>query len=58
MFNLLHPAESYVSFIAMDGSNHEVWPESGEQSFEGNLRPNGNFFIFHFVTSTCISYPL
>lgn len=40
-FNLLHPTESYVSFTAIDGSKHEVWPESGEQFFEGDSRPDG-----------------
>lgn len=48
MFNLLHPTESFVSFTSIDGSKHEVWPESGEQVFEGNLLPNGKFFYFHF----------
>lgn len=40
-FSLLHPTETYVSFTAIDGSVHEAWPESGEQVFEGDLRPNG-----------------
>ncbi|KAL0327710.1 UNVERIFIED_CONTAM: Alpha-glucosidase 2 [Sesamum angustifolium] len=43
MFNLLHPTESYVSFTAVDGSKHEVWPESGERILEGDLRPNGEW---------------
>ncbi|KAL0447682.1 UNVERIFIED_CONTAM: hypothetical protein Slati_1896100 [Sesamum latifolium] len=43
MFNLLHPTESYVSFTAVDGSKHEVWPESGERVLEGDLRPNGEW---------------
>ncbi|XP_047971448.1 alpha-glucosidase 2-like isoform X1 [Salvia hispanica] len=42
-FNLLHPTETYVSFTAIDGSVHEAWPESGEQVFEGHLRPNGEW---------------
>ncbi|KAL7159773.1 hypothetical protein ABFS83_01G050300 [Erythranthe nasuta] len=45
MFNLLHPTESYVAFTAIDGSHHEIWPESGEQLFEGNLRPNGEWML-------------
>ncbi|KAK6158548.1 hypothetical protein DH2020_005862 [Rehmannia glutinosa] len=45
MFNLLHPTESYVSFTAIDGSKHEFWPQSGEQFFEGNLRPNGEWML-------------
>lgn len=40
-FNLLHPTESYVSFTSIDGSKREVWPESGEQFFEGDSRPDG-----------------
>ena len=48
MFTLLHPTESFVSFTSIDGSKHEVWPESGEQFYEGNLLPNGNFFFFPF----------
>ncbi|KAL3619125.1 hypothetical protein CASFOL_036695 [Castilleja foliolosa] len=43
MFQLLHPTESYVSFTAVDGSKHEVWPESGEQVLEGDRRPNGEW---------------
>ncbi|KAL0407973.1 UNVERIFIED_CONTAM: hypothetical protein Sradi_1731700 [Sesamum radiatum] len=39
----LHPTESYVSFTAIDGSKHEVSPESGEQVLEGDLRPNGEW---------------
>ncbi|KAL8521436.1 hypothetical protein ACS0TY_011817 [Phlomoides rotata] len=45
LFNLLHPAESYVAFIAIDGSKHEVWPESGDQFFEGDFRPNGEWML-------------
>lgn len=44
-FNLLHPTESYVSFTAIDGSKHEVWPEPGEKVYEGELRPDGKFLI-------------
>ncbi|XP_034704565.1 alpha-glucosidase 2-like isoform X1 [Vitis riparia] len=45
MFNLLHPTETFVSFVSIDGSKHEVWPEAGEQSYEGNLRPNGEWML-------------
>lgn len=45
-FNLLHPTESYISFTSIDGSKHEVWPESSERYFEGSLRPNGNLPVF------------
>jgi hypothetical protein len=52
MFNLLHPTESFVSFTSIDGSKHEVWPESGEQVYEGNLLPNGKFFVFTSLESS------
>ncbi len=45
MFTLLHPSESYVSFTAVDGSKHEIGPESNEKFYEGNLLPNGNLSI-------------
>ena len=41
-FKLLHPTESFVLFTSVDGSKHEIWPEAGEQYFEGNLLPNGD----------------
>ncbi|XXG78098.1 hypothetical protein AAC387_Pa08g2114 [Persea americana] len=45
MFTLLHPTEVFISFISIDGSKHEVWPESGEQLFEGGLRPRGQWML-------------
>ncbi|XP_027361090.1 uncharacterized protein LOC113869127 isoform X2 [Abrus precatorius] len=42
-FNLMHPSESFVSFTSVDGSIHEVFPDGGEQFFEGNLIPNGEW---------------
>ncbi|XP_058189003.1 uncharacterized protein LOC131306639 isoform X1 [Rhododendron vialii] len=50
MFTLLHPTESYVSFTSIDGSKHEVWPESNEMFFEGDLRPNGEWMLFDKCT--------
>jgi alpha-glucosidase len=44
-FTLLHPTESYVSFTAINGSKHQVWPDSGEQLYEGDLRPNGEWML-------------
>ncbi|XP_024993632.1 uncharacterized protein LOC112527307 isoform X1 [Cynara cardunculus var. scolymus] len=44
-FSLWHPSESYVSFTAIDGSKHDVWPESGEQFYEGDRRPNGEWML-------------
>ncbi|XP_044481908.1 alpha-glucosidase 2 isoform X2 [Mangifera indica] len=44
-FNLMHPTESFVSFTSVNGSKHEVWPESGDQFFEGDLLPNGKWTL-------------
>ncbi|KAG1354201.1 alpha-glucosidase 2 [Cocos nucifera] len=44
-FTLLHPTEVLVVFNSIDGSKHEIGPESGEQSFEGNLLPNGEWML-------------
>ncbi|KAF5193014.1 Alpha-glucosidase [Thalictrum thalictroides] len=45
MFTLLHPTEVFVTFVSINGFKHEVWPESGEQLFEGDLRPNGEWML-------------
>ncbi|XAR70737.1 Alpha-glucosidase [Bertholletia excelsa] len=46
VFTLVHPADSYVYFTSIDGSKHEVWPESGEETtYEGDLRPNGEWML-------------
>ncbi|XAR70738.1 Alpha-glucosidase [Bertholletia excelsa] len=46
VFTLLHPTESYVYFTSIDGSKHEVWPESGQETkYEGDLRPNGEWML-------------
>lgn len=45
MFTLLHPTETLVSFTSINGSKQEIWPESGEQFFEGNLLPNGEWML-------------
>ncbi|GAV90532.1 Glyco_hydro_31 domain-containing protein/Gal_mutarotas_2 domain-containing protein [Cephalotus follicularis] len=44
-FTLLHPTESFVSFTSINGSKHEIWPESGEQHYEGDLMPNGEWVL-------------
>ncbi|XP_012847183.1 PREDICTED: neutral alpha-glucosidase C-like [Erythranthe guttata] len=44
-FNLMHPTQSYISFTAIDGSKHEIWPESSEHVFEGDLRPHGEWML-------------
>ncbi|EOY06961.1 Heteroglycan glucosidase 1, putative [Theobroma cacao] len=31
--------------IPIDGSKQEVWPDSGEQLYEGNLLPNGEWML-------------
>ncbi|OWM65021.1 hypothetical protein CDL15_Pgr028739 [Punica granatum] len=45
MFTLLHPTESFISFTTVNGSKHEIWPDSGEQTFEGDLMPNGKWTL-------------
>ncbi|KAI4327947.1 hypothetical protein L6164_020351 [Bauhinia variegata] len=45
VFALLHPSESFVSFTSIDGSKHELLPEVGEQYFEGDLLPNGEWML-------------
>ncbi|CAK9179423.1 unnamed protein product [Ilex paraguariensis] len=45
MFSLLHPTESYVSFISLSGFKHEIWPDSSELFYEGDLRPNGEWIL-------------
>ncbi|KAJ4729084.1 Alpha-glucosidase [Melia azedarach] len=45
VFALLHPTETFVSFNSIDGSKHEIGPESGEQFYEGNLLPNGEWML-------------
>ncbi|CAO2827331.1 unnamed protein product [Amaranthus hypochondriacus] len=42
-FALQHPTESFVSFTAIDGSKHQIQPESSELSYEGDQRPNGEW---------------
>uniref|UniRef100_A0A803L6D3 Uncharacterized protein n=1 Tax=Chenopodium quinoa TaxID=63459 RepID=A0A803L6D3_CHEQI len=44
-FALLHPTESFVSFTAVDGSKHQIHPESDELSYEGDQRPNGEWAL-------------
>ncbi|KAM7265369.1 hypothetical protein ACFE04_003052 [Oxalis oulophora] len=41
-FSLLHPTESFVSFTSINGSKHEIGPESGEQVHQGDCMPNGD----------------
>ncbi|KAL9447789.1 hypothetical protein AB3S75_015295 [Citrus x aurantiifolia] len=45
MFTLLHPTESFISFTSIAGSKQEIWPESGEEFYEGNLLPNGEWML-------------
>uniref|UniRef100_A0A803MCW7 Uncharacterized protein n=1 Tax=Chenopodium quinoa TaxID=63459 RepID=A0A803MCW7_CHEQI len=44
-FALMHPTESFVSFTAVDGSKHQIHPESDELSYEGDQRPNGEWAL-------------
>ncbi|KAF6995643.1 hypothetical protein CFC21_012105 [Triticum aestivum] len=44
-FTLLHPTEVVVAFTAINGSKQEFFPESGEVTLEGDLRPNGEWML-------------
>ncbi|XP_042490722.1 alpha-glucosidase 2 isoform X2 [Macadamia integrifolia] len=44
-FSLLHPSQSFVSFISVDGTKHEIGPDSGELFLEGDLLPNGEWML-------------
>uniref|UniRef100_A0A0A9DBV2 Heteroglycan glucosidase 1 n=1 Tax=Arundo donax TaxID=35708 RepID=A0A0A9DBV2_ARUDO len=44
-FTLLHPTEVVVAFTAINGSKQEISPELGEITFEGDLRPNGEWML-------------
>ncbi|XP_057997223.1 uncharacterized protein LOC110646260 isoform X2 [Hevea brasiliensis] len=44
-FNLLHPMKTFVSFTSVDGSKHEIRPDSGDRFYEGNLMPNGEWML-------------
>ncbi|KAJ4930459.1 hypothetical protein NE237_014248 [Protea cynaroides] len=44
-FSLLHPSESFISFVSINGTKNEVWPDSDDLSFEGDLRPNGEWML-------------
>ncbi|CAK7346191.1 unnamed protein product [Dovyalis caffra] len=44
-FTLLHPTETCVSFTSIDGSKQEIWPESGDQFYQENLLPNGEWML-------------
>ncbi|URD84079.1 Glycosyl hydrolases family 31, partial [Musa troglodytarum] len=44
-FTLLHPTEVLVAFNSVDGLKHEIFHESGELSFEGDHRPNGEWML-------------
>ncbi|KAI3974855.1 hypothetical protein MKX01_004966 [Papaver californicum] len=45
-FALLHTTEVYVSFVSINGSKQELWPQSDDKLFEGDLRPNGEWILF------------
>ncbi|EOA32320.1 hypothetical protein CARUB_v10015582mg [Capsella rubella] len=44
-FTLLHPTDTFVSFTSIDGSKHEVWPDSEEKLYEGNNLPHGEWML-------------
>ncbi|KAL5724729.1 alpha-glucosidase [Ranunculus cassubicifolius] len=45
MFTLVHPTEVFVTFVSINGSKHEILPDSGEQVFQGDDRPNGEWAL-------------
>lgn len=47
-FCLLNPTETFVTFTSIDGFKHEIWPDSGEQTLQGNLLPNGKLLNLAF----------
>ncbi|OAY72905.1 Alpha-glucosidase 2 [Ananas comosus] len=53
-FTLLHPSEVLVTFTSIDGLMHEISPEPGEQLFEGDLRPNGEWMLVDKCTGVCL----
>lgn len=44
-FSLIHPTETFVSFTSIDGSKHEIWPESEKKFYEGEHLPNGEWML-------------
>ncbi|KAF0909453.1 hypothetical protein E2562_036319 [Oryza meyeriana var. granulata] len=44
-FTLLNPTEVVVAFTAINGSKHEISPESGEVVLEGDMQPNGEWML-------------
>ncbi|XP_031482012.1 uncharacterized protein LOC116252095 [Nymphaea colorata] len=44
-FTVQHPTEVYVAFTSMVGSKFEFRPESGDLTFEGDGRPNGEWML-------------
>lgn len=54
VFTLVHPTESFVSFVSINGSKHEIWPESGEQFYEGDFLPNGEWMLVDKCLGLCL----
>ncbi|KAL6880662.1 hypothetical protein ACP4OV_012227 [Aristida adscensionis] len=44
-FVLQHPGETIVAYTAMNGTKQELYPESGDITLEGDLRPNGEWML-------------
>ncbi|KAK6934857.1 Glycoside hydrolase family 31, partial [Dillenia turbinata] len=53
-FTLLHPTESLVLFTSINGTKQEVRPESGEQFYEGDLKPNGEWMLVDKCLGLCL----
>ncbi|CAI0441947.1 unnamed protein product [Linum tenue] len=44
-FTLLHPTETFISFTSIDGTKREIWPDAGDQTYQGNQLPNGEWML-------------
>ncbi|CAL5422423.1 unnamed protein product [Camellia sinensis] len=38
-----------LGYSSINGSHHEVWPDSGEKFYEGDFRPNDIMWILSIV---------
>ncbi|CAL1386677.1 unnamed protein product [Linum trigynum] len=44
-FTLLHPTETFITFTSIDGTKREIWPDAGDQTYQGNQLPNGEWML-------------
>lgn len=55
-FKIVHPMNSFIIFIAIDGKEHELKPSMafGEFSIKGSNRPNGKVISNHNLLLICL----